>query len=139
MQLLEVLGGFLRTQALHTVARLGVADLVGEEPVRVEELAARVDADPSALHRVMRLLASLGIFSGAESGAFVATPLSDGLREDHPASVRYGKLLDLIMLLLLGGKERTRGEWPARLREGGFELVGVTPGPLTSLIEAAPA
>ena len=89
MQLLEVLGGFLRTQSLHTVARLGVADLVGEEPVRVEELAARVDADPSALHRVMRLLASLGIFSEAESGAFVATPLSDGLREDHPASVRY--------------------------------------------------
>ncbi len=89
MQLLEVLGGFLRTQALHTVARLGVADLVAGEPVGVEELAARVDADPSALHRVMRLLASLGIFSEAQPGAFVATALSDGLREDHPASVRY--------------------------------------------------
>ena len=89
MQLLDVLGGFLRTQALHTVARLGVADLVAEEPVRVEELAARAGADPAALHRVMRLLASIGIFSEAEPGAFVATPLSDGLRDDHPASVRY--------------------------------------------------
>lgn len=29
MHLLEAFGGFLRTQALHTVARLGVADLVG--------------------------------------------------------------------------------------------------------------
>ena len=89
MQLLDVLGGFLRTQALHTVARLGVADIVGEEPVRVEDLATRVGADPGALHRVMRLLASIGIFSEAEPGAFVATPLSDGLRDDHPASVRY--------------------------------------------------
>ena len=326
MQLLDVLGGFLRTQALLTVARLGVADIVGEEPVRVEDLAARVGADPGALHRVMRLLASLGIFSEAEPGAFVATPLSDGLRDDHPASVRYmamqqgsptylaagemlravqtgepvaeavfgmslfehlaanpeasdifnramaggaggraavalgydwsaasvvadigggngklltavldanahlqgvvfdlphvvadaralieeaglsdrcetaagdfltdalpradvyilaqilhdwdderavailrscrrsigdggrllvveqvlpdgdepsyGKLLDLIMLLLLGGKERTRSEWPALLQEGRFELVSITPGPLTNLIEASPA
>ena len=51
MQLLDVLGGFLRTQALHTVARLGVADVVAEEPVQVEELAARVGADPGALRR----------------------------------------------------------------------------------------
>ena len=55
---------------------------------------------------------------------------------DEPS---YGKLLDLIMLVVLGGKERTRSEWPALLGAGGFELVGITPGPLTSLIEAAPA
>ena len=59
--------------------------------------------------------------------------LPDG---DEPA---YGKLLDLIMMVMLGGKERTRSEWPALLREGGFELVAITPGPLTSLIEASPA
>jgi hypothetical protein len=55
---------------------------------------------------------------------------------DEPS---YGKVLDLIMLVMLGGKERTESEWPALLREGGFELVGITPGRLTSLIEAAPA
>lgn len=89
MQLLDVLGGFLRTQALATVARLGVADVVTDEPLAVEDIAARVEADPSALHRVMRLLASAGIFSEATPGAFAATPLSDGLREGHPDSVRY--------------------------------------------------
>lgn len=87
--LLDLLAGFLYTQALHTVARLGVADLVGREPVAVEELAARVQAEPSALYRVMRLLASAGIFSEAAPKAFVSTPLSDGLREDHPLSIRY--------------------------------------------------
>ena len=89
LQLLDLLGGFLRTQALATVARLGVADIVGEEPVAVEELAARVEVNPSALHRVMRLLASVGIFSEAVPGAFVGTYLSDGLRDDRPDSVRY--------------------------------------------------
>jgi SAM-dependent methyltransferase len=88
-QLLDMLAGFLRTQALHTVARLGVADIVGERPVPIEELAAQVGAEPSALLRVMRLLAGMGVFSEAAPRAFVATPLSDGLREDRPYSVRY--------------------------------------------------
>lgn len=89
LQLLDVLGGFLRTQALHTVAVLGVADIVGDAPVTVEELAAQVQANPSSLHRVLRLLASSGIFSEAAPGAFVSTPLSDGLRTDTPLSVRH--------------------------------------------------
>jgi hypothetical protein len=92
-QLLDVLGGFLRTQALHTAARLGVADIVGHDPVMVEELAARVEADPSALHRVMRLLASGGIFCEVAPAAFVSTVLSDGLRSDRPGSVRYMAML----------------------------------------------
>jgi len=93
LQLLDVLGGFLRTQALHTAASLGLADIVDKEPVPVEALAARVGADPSALHRVMRLLASNGIFSEAAPRAFVSTPLSDGLRTDRPDSVHYITLL----------------------------------------------
>jgi O-methyltransferase len=74
---------------MATVAKLGVADIVGSEPVPVEELAARVGADPSALHRVLRLLASDGIFSEATPGAFIGTPLSEGLREDQAHSIRY--------------------------------------------------
>jgi hypothetical protein len=89
LQLLDILGGFLRTQAIATVARLGVADMVREEPVAVTEIAAQVGAEPPALHRVMRLLASNGIFSEVAPGAFVSTQLSEGLREDHPHSIRY--------------------------------------------------
>lgn len=89
LQLIDVLGGFLRTQALHTVAVLGIADLVGDEPVAVETLATQVQADPSALHRVLRVLASNGIFSESAPGAFVSTALSDGLRTEAPLSVRH--------------------------------------------------
>lgn len=89
LQLLDLLAGFLRTQALHTVAVLGIADLVGDEPVTVQTLAAQVQADASSLHRVLRVLASSGVFSEAAPGAFVRTPLSDGLRTDAPLSVRH--------------------------------------------------
>lgn len=88
LRLLDLLGGFLRTQALHTVAVLGIADLVGDEPVSVQDLAAQVEADASALHRVLRVLSSDGIFSQVAPGLFVATALSDGLRTDAPLSVR---------------------------------------------------
>jgi hypothetical protein len=51
----------------------------------------------------------------------------------HPA-----KLVDLQMLFLLGGRERTRTQWAELLRRGGFELAGVTDGRRASLIEARP-
>ncbi len=88
-QLLDVLGGFLRTKAIAVVARLGVADLVGDAPVPVEQIAERVGADAGALHRVMRLLASVGVFAQTEPGVYVATPMSKQLRDDEPGSIRY--------------------------------------------------
>jgi hypothetical protein len=55
---------------------------------------------------------------------------------DQPS---YAKVIDLIMLTLLGGRERTLAEWDSLLREGGFKLVGVTTKPAASLVEGAPA
>jgi hypothetical protein len=52
----------------------------------------------------------------------------------HPA-----KLVDLQMLFLLGGRERTRSEWAELLRRGGFELAGVLEGRRANVIEARPA
>jgi hypothetical protein len=48
------------------------------------------------------------------------------------------KLLDLHMLVLLGGRERGEAEWRGLLVEGGFELVDVRRGARSSLLVAAP-
>jgi hypothetical protein len=45
------------------------------------------------------------------------------------------KLLDLHMLVALGGRERTEVQWRTLLADGGFELVSARPG----LVEARPA
>jgi hypothetical protein len=47
-----------------------------------------VEVDPQALYRVLRLLASLGVFSEPAPGVFALTPLGDTLRSDSPGSVR---------------------------------------------------
>jgi hypothetical protein len=52
----------------------------------------------------------------------------------HPA-----KLLDLHMLMMLGGRERTETEWRQLLARGGFDTVDVTHTARSSLIEARPA
>ncbi|MEU1287198.1 methyltransferase [Kitasatospora sp. NPDC005856] len=51
----------------------------------------------------------------------------------HPA-----KLLDLHMLVLLGGRERSETSWRRLLTESGFELVGIDRSARSSLIEARP-
>jgi hypothetical protein len=43
--------------------------------------------------------------------------------------------MDLLMLSL-GGRERTESEWRALLSRGGFELTGIRPGPFGSLLDA---
>ena len=49
------------------------------------------------------------------------------------------KLTDLNMLVLLGGRERTRREFEALLEAGGWTLLVEHPGPRWSALEAAPA
>jgi SAM-dependent methyltransferase len=51
-------------------------------------LARIVGADPQALYRVLRLLASLGVFDEVAPGSFGLTPLGATLRSDAPGSVR---------------------------------------------------
>lgn len=82
------------TQMLHVAAELELADaLVGGER-SVEQLAAGCGAHAPTLFRLLRALASLGVFAETESGRFTLTPLAQLLRRDHPASLRqFARLL----------------------------------------------
>jgi O-methyltransferase domain/Dimerisation domain len=88
-ELLELLGGFMRTQALAVAAQLGIADVVGDGPTPVDELAGRTGAHAPSLYRLLRLLASLGVFEETAPRQFGPTRLSDALRSDTPHSLRY--------------------------------------------------
>lgn len=60
--------------------------------------------------------------------------LVEGILPDGPEP-DFGKLFDLHMLVLVGGKERTADEWRALLREEAFELL---PTGEDGLLEARP-
>jgi len=87
----QINDGHFLTRALHVVAELGVADVVGDEATPVTIVAERVGAQPDLLARVVRLLASRGIFSlqgGLAEGRISHTPASRRLASDHPQSFR---------------------------------------------------
>jgi hypothetical protein len=86
--LLHMLNGHCLQQALHVVAVLGVADRLAAGPKAVERLAASTATDRLSLLRLMRALASVGVFEENPDGVFALTPLGAHLRTDAPGSVR---------------------------------------------------
>jgi hypothetical protein len=93
-QLLAMASGAWVTQMIHVAAELGVADQLADGEQDVATLAAACGADADSLFRLLRGLASLGIFEETEPRQFALTPLADLLRSDHPHSMRMvGRLM----------------------------------------------
>jgi hypothetical protein len=86
--LLQMMTGYWVSQALYVAAKLGVADLLADGPRPVEELAAATQTDARSLRRVLRALASVGVFTEASPGAVALTPLAALLRTGTPDSMR---------------------------------------------------
>ena len=78
----DLLRGAMVTKALGAAADLELADRLADGPRPVAELALATGADADTLHRILRALASEGVFAEDEPGVFRNTELSEGLRED---------------------------------------------------------
>lgn len=72
-QILRLGFGFAVSQALRVVIELGIADLLAPGEQSVEDLGATSRSDADALYRVMRLLASEGVFKEIQPGHFELT------------------------------------------------------------------
>jgi hypothetical protein len=75
----ELLRGGLATRALALAADLCVAEALADGPRPVGELARAAGADPDALQRILRALASEGVFAEIEPGVFANTEASEAL------------------------------------------------------------
>lgn len=80
--------GYQVTQAIAVAARLGIADLLAEGPKRSDDLAQATDTHAPSMYRLLRALASVGVFTEIAPGEFDSTPLSRFLRSDSPDSLR---------------------------------------------------
>ena len=86
--LTQVILGSLASQAVYVAAKLGIADLLVNGPKPVDELAKATETDAPSLYRVLRALASLGIFTEQDNRIFAMTPNAEPLRSDVPNSLR---------------------------------------------------
>jgi len=85
--------GHYVSRALFVAAKLGVADLLASGPREASELAKDSRTDSAALARMLRLLASVGVFEVQDDGRFANTPVGEMLREDVPGSSRASVML----------------------------------------------
>jgi len=82
--LVQLLTGMWATQAVATAARLGIADRLASGPKTAAEVASEAGADPGAMRRLMRALASVGVLLPSGSGRYELTPVGERLRSDRP-------------------------------------------------------
>ena len=77
----ELMRGALTTRALAIAADHRVAPALADGPRPLAELARETGTDHDTLHRVLRALASEGVFEEVEPGVFANTPASEVLAE----------------------------------------------------------
>lgn len=82
-----VMGSFI-AQAVSVAAKLGIADLLKEKPMHVSDLARETETHERSLYRLLRTLASVGVFEETDPKVFGLTPLAEPLRADAQGSMR---------------------------------------------------
>ncbi len=97
-RLIGMLSGAWVAQAGYVVAALGVAEHLVDGPRTATQLAEACDADPDALYRILRALASVGLFEQSDfeptvEDTFALTPLSTLLRGDVPQSAKQTAIM----------------------------------------------
>lgn len=86
--LVQMMTGYWVSQSIYVAAKLGVADLLADGPKPVGALAAETGSDASSLRRMLRALASVGVFTEASPDAYALTPLAALLQSETPNSMR---------------------------------------------------
>lgn len=89
-QMMQMLTGGAVAQSISVAAELGIADHLAAGPKSSAELAAIAGADEEKLHRLLRFLASIGIFELDEDGTWRLTQLAGLLLSNAPNSMRAG-------------------------------------------------
>jgi hypothetical protein len=106
-QMNQLIRGYWTTQAIFVAAELGIADMLSDGPKHPDELGQMAGVHGDMLYRVLRALASIGIFTEDSEGRFALTALAATLCGDsgQRAYARlhgqelyqsWGKLLDAV-------------------------------------------
>ena len=87
-QLGQIITAYWQSQAVYVAAELGIADLLRDGPRHADRLAEQTDSDADALFRLLRALASIGVFTETAPGTFGLTPMAELLLSDASGSQR---------------------------------------------------
>lgn len=93
--MLQMIQGFWVSRAIYVAAELRIADLVADHSMSAEALAEATGTHAPSLYRLLRALASVGVFAEDEAGHFGLTPVAATLRSNQPGSLREFAIVEL--------------------------------------------
>jgi hypothetical protein len=82
--LFQMATGYWMSQAIYVAAKLGIADLLKDGPQSCVALATATTSNASSLFRLLRALASVGVFSQVSKDSFALSRLAQSLQTDAP-------------------------------------------------------
>jgi hypothetical protein len=88
MRLIQMGSAFWQSRALYVASRLGLADELGDSEKTTRAIAGAHALHEDHLYRLMRMLASLGVFEETAHRVFRNSRMSEYLRSDKPGNVR---------------------------------------------------
>ena len=86
-ELMGIAVSYQRSRALTVATELGIADLLRGGPRPIADLAQATHTHEPTLYRLLRALASIGVFHEDSERSFSLTPMGQLLRSDVPSSV----------------------------------------------------
>ncbi|WP_309115023.1 methyltransferase [Saccharothrix sp.] len=85
--LIEIIGGYMASQALALAAELKIADHVHAGVTASADLASATGTHAPSLHRLLRTLVAIGLLAEPEPDRFALTEVGEQLRTDSPNSL----------------------------------------------------
>jgi hypothetical protein len=85
---LDLISGAWVAQGVYAVTKLGIVDALRDGPKSADAVAESIDADPDAVYRLMRMVASRGVFTSQADRRFALAPMGRALLSDTPDSMR---------------------------------------------------
>lgn len=87
-KVMDMVTGYWVSQAIYASTKLGVPDLLKDGPRSSDDIANQVGANHTAMYRLLRALASVGLFEALAGQQFRLTSLGGYLCAEHPLSLR---------------------------------------------------
>lgn len=84
----QLITGYWISKSIYAAAKLGIADLLKDGSQSCEQLAQATGVNTRSVYRLLRALASVGIFAEEKPGYFALSPLGECLQTDCSGSMR---------------------------------------------------
>lgn len=87
-QVIQMAMGYWISRPIFVCAKLRIPDLLASGPRDCDDLARACSVNPGAIYRLLRALASLGLFTEVSPRRFALTPMGETLKTSAPGAAR---------------------------------------------------